>query len=329
MSLLPPVFPPQAAFTPFRQTLLRALQSLRQARPQTRVFVLYDPVLADPLDWLPDERRAVTLLRHAAGPGVAPPRLIELDCRKTAPYLFETDTALDDPWFEASVTQAYRYAQAGALTLAGDPGRAVCGWIVTAASGHQVAQRFATASRDWAAPVDDRYRWHDPRALAHLWDGLSMAQRGAFLGQEMVWLALDGQGRLRAFQGETDKSPASRPGALTLAPEQRQRARQAGLVNRLLATCQKRGASLSEDSAERLHRRLSHPLAASLDGPDRAAFALATVALADSFGSDPRWQDVVRDLPRRGMLEDALRHLPRQAWADHRAATMGQWESVA
>lgn len=131
------------------------------------------------------------------------------------------------------------------------------------------------------------------------------------------------------FQAETKSMPESRPAMLTLTPEQRVRAGQVGQVNRLLAAWQQRGASLPGDAADRQHRRLAHPLVNRLDGPDRAAFALATACLADSFAQDRHWQDVVRDLPRRGMLEDTLRHLPRQAWTDHLVATAAQPEPHA
>ncbi|MGE8657940.1 MAG: hypothetical protein ACN6O8_14465 [Achromobacter sp.] len=317
---LPSIFPPQSAFESFRHALLSTLCALRRARPDTRLLVLYDPALGDPLGVLHDERRATTLLRHGAGAGVAPPRLIELDCHKTAPYLFETDAGLDDPCFEASLTQAYRYAQAGPLGLPDDPGRACGGWIVTADSGHAVAQRFAAASLDLAAPVDHRHRWHDPRALAHIWDSLSASQRTTLLGDDLIWLALDAQGRLRTFQGGAQGAPTSRPGSLTLTPEQRARARQTGQVNRLLATWQSQQAHLPPDAAARLHRRLAHPLASRLDGPDRAAFALATAELDDSFAKDPRWQRAILGLPGRGTLAESLRQLPRQAWTDNAVA---------
>lgn len=317
-TLLPPIFPPQSTFTEFRHTVLSTLDALRRAHPDSRLLLLYDPALGDPLGWLPDERRTSTQLHHAAAAGVAPPRLIELDCRKSAPYLLNTDPALDDPWFEASLTQMYRYAQAGAQALADDPGRACGGWLISNSSGHAVAQRFSAASRDLAARAGNRYRWHDPRALAHVWDLLSAAQRAALLGEDLIWLALDGQGQLRTFQAAADIAPESESASLTFRPAQRDRVRNTGVVNRLLATWQTRQALLPEDAADRLHRRLTHPLASGLDGPDRAAFALATASLADAFAQDIRWQEAIRDLPGRGTLAETLRRLPPQVWTDYR-----------
>ncbi|MFJ1300611.1 hypothetical protein ACILG0_11630 [Pseudomonadota bacterium AL_CKDN230030165-1A_HGKHYDSX7] len=305
------------SYAAFRRDVLETLARLRAAHPEFRLLCMYDPTLADPVGWADDARRAAVPLRHAAAAGSPAPRLIEFDCRKVAAYLLETDAALDDPAFEATVTQAYAYVQAGAQVLPDDPGRAFCGWLHTGLRPRELAERNARASGEIALYGGGRWRLHDPRALSHVWHALSVAQREAVLGVGTVWFAIDPEGRPRTMTAGVETTPTKPIALWNLTDPQRELGRNAGLVNRLLSTWRQARAVLPSDAAHRLHRRLAHPFAARLDGVDRARFVLATVELQDSFSADARWVAAFARYEGPGTLGDALAALPAEAYADH------------
>lgn len=303
------------AFSEFRETVIEVLRRARQAHAGTRIFVLYDPGRADPLNWLEDKTRSTLAFPILDIAAEKRPRLIELDCRRSAPYMLETDPALDDPWLESSVTHAYRYVAQAPQPLEDDPKRAIRGWFATIDPAIHVVRRFMQTARHMPARVSGQWAWHDPAALAHLWETLSSLQKGSLLGPNTTWVGLDAVGRLFGFAAGSEANPISQPAQLNA--RQTERAQRVPMVNRLLGNWYESVPRLPDDAIKRLHDRLEHPWARGLDGPDLAAFALATIELADSFGQDSRWQGVMQEPRVVGALGDALQSLPAEAWTDH------------
>ena len=303
------------AFSDFREMVIGTLRRARQAHAATRIFVLYDQGRGDPLNWLEDKTRSTLVFPILDIVAEKRPRLIELDCRRSAPYMLETDPALDDPWLEASVTHAYRYVVEAPLALEDDPKRAIRGLFATIDPAIHVVRRFMQTAHHMPTRISGMWAWHDPAAVAHLWETMTPLQKGSLLGPNTTWVGLDAVGRLFGFAAGASANPLSQPAHLSA--QQLERARRVPMVNRLLGNWYASAPRVPDDAIKRLHDRLEHPLASGLDGPDLAAFALATIELADSFGQDSRWQRLMQEPRAIGALGDALQNMPAEAWTDH------------
>ena len=191
----------------YRQTLLRAVLAIRAGKPIAHIHLIYTPELQDPLNLVTDTRRETALV-HAPTHSkfILPfkenaPRLLTLDCRRVAPYLLETDPALDDPAFEHSITQSHAetcLAQSHDRGLNNDErefsDRAVGGWLVGTESARTLAARLYNFPSDRRSLV----RWTHPSVLGTLWPTMTSEQRFLLLG-DATWLVFDDNSVLQQF----------------------------------------------------------------------------------------------------------------------------------
>jgi Domain of unknown function (DUF4123) len=315
----------------YRRHVLDTLRDARNRRPQSRLFLLYLPGYDDPLALAEQEppQRTTALVPWGKDFGYEPahwPRVIELDCRKVAAYLLETDPAIDDPLLEETIARAHQ----GLSTPAADPdvdegsAIAICGWLVSPESAQDIARRFAQASQRFHPSTSSKtwLRWHDPRMVRLLWPTLNSAQRLALLGSGLAWVAPEPTGHLVQFDASPDASNETPPKALFMQALQWARVGRFGLINQLVEAWRERaGWPLPRHAMELLHRHVAQGQWWGLRGRDLTAFVFAAIELQDGFERDPRLLTVVgRSLLERGTFRDRLDELPADFWVKYECA---------
>lgn len=308
-----------------RRHVLDTLRDARSRWPQSRLFLLYAPGYDDSLELAKQEppKRDTALVAWGRDLGYKRehyPRVIELDCRRVAAYLLETDPAFDDPLLEETITRTHEELSAPAAAPEGNEGsaRAICGWLVSPEPAHDIARRFAQASQPTEPGTLRRHwlRWHDPRMMALLWPTLNSAQRVALLGRQMVWVALEANGHLVCFDASQDASNEEEPASLAMQEPQWDRARRLGLINQLVEAWRERaGQPLPRHATELLHRHAEQAERWGLNGRDLLAFVFEAVELRDGFECDPRMLSVVHEtLLAPGTFRDHFNELPPDFW---------------
>ena len=322
----------------FRRQLLDEIHLARQAGAGPYLHLLYTPELHDPLDLTGDTRRLSAIiyppmrLQAAAVRREKAPRLITLDCSRVAPYLLETDPALDDPAFEASITQSHAEICSGQIRdklVQNDEDVlsefSVAGWFVSKEDAATLALRlnsFSIQRRSWVP-------WTHAACVHALWPTMNDAQRGALLGAS-TWLALNLQGRLCRYvapveQVVGDAGSFSRTqwsgGADNAAFDARQVriARNVQLVNDLMLSfysmCQSEGRPLPGNTEQLLH---AHVLAAQdhgLDADSVAMYVMTIVQLKKGADDDAEWKTTMRGAADQGFaLRDRLALLSDRFW---------------
>lgn len=312
----------------FRRQMLAALHAARSRWPHSRLHLLYAPGWTDPLglaDSSEPARRDTALIPWARDAGYDRPqypRVIELDCRRVAAYLLETDPAFDDPLLEESITLAQRDLAAGAAQLDREEGlgRCLSGWLASPDSADTIARRFAGASQRIERPSYQRYwlRWHDPRMMALLWPQMTAAQRSALLGEQLSWLAFDATGQLVEFASPStaDAAAAER---LSLTPPQWAAIHQLAAVNQLVdAWRAQRSGLLPRNACEAVQSEIVRAQAWGLDGRDLQVFVLLALELRRGFEQDADLQQAVNNAARNpGTLADHIDELPAEFWQRH------------
>jgi len=313
----------------FRREILDALQVARRRWPEAKLYLLYAPCFDDPFR-LTDEsttsKRTTALIPFAKGAGYEKqhyPRVIEFDCRKVAPYLLETDPALDDPLFEASITAAHQSLTATTQEPDGEEGTGSClgGWVVSPDSADTIARRLYNGSQRTDRADGRRYwlRWFDPRMMALLWPQLTTPERTALLGEQLSWIALDAAKHLVEFSSlvpRDDASPAPGSPSLPVTQPQWVAAHHVGLVNHLVEVWRvQHDGALPNDATHIVHREIVRAESVGLTGRDLQAFVLAAAGLCAGFEQDPRLQAAVRHaMQEPGTLSERIRDLPSEFW---------------
>lgn len=315
----------------FRRQVLEAVHAAQAQRAGGYLHLVYSPELADPLQLLDDSRRKTALIRPANldkdWNGANFPRLITLDCRRVAAFMLETDAALDDPLFEASIVQAHAEVclgeRANLAVINDNPGpseSAVCGWIASRQDAPTLARRMAHHSYPLRPGSYHRWlRWHNPIYLSALWSTLSPAQQRALLG-DACWVAHDPVGELRNRQADMTGVKENEV-EVTFRPSEEQWQRYddapgaAQLVRNWQAQCLQDRATLPPDAIERLYKHLADARRLRLRGDDRAIYAMTLARLPDESARLPEWVALLSRVDRRETtLRDGLSTLPDHFW---------------
>lgn len=320
-----------------RRQLLDEVQFARQAGVGRHLHLLYTPELHDPLGLVGDARRPSAVVRPAVRSNVAAARLekaarlITLDCRRVAPYLEETDPALDDPAFEASITQCHLEVCSGQSRdklVRNDEAElsefSIAGWLVSTEDAATLAarlNRFSPQNRGVLA-------WSHPAVIHALWPTMNATQRVAMLGGA-TWLALSLDGILRRYAAPAGNSGADAAGAprgtagnaVDAAFDARQvrMTRNVQLVRDLMkgwhSICQSDGRQLPESAEQLVH---AHVIAAQdhgLDSDSVAVYAMTLVQMKDGASADAEWRAMMRAVADRGYaLRDQLAGLSDAFW---------------
>lgn len=322
--------------TEFRTAVLEQLKAAKAAQPDAHIHLLYAPELADPLQLVPDAKRDVARIRplfmQTHWPEEALPRFVTLDCRRVAAYMLETDSALDDPLLESSITQAHAELHQGESVqsvLTNDtPGmaeRSVCGWIVSPESAKEFATRINWQSGQVHPQHRSRWvRWYMPDHLSALWPAMSPEQRQTLLGPAM-WLAHDVTGWLFRYSAEVSAqgAPAIDPqDAPRLTEQQWQTLDNVPVVTELTQAwqrlCDAEGRPLPADASQRLHRHVAAARRLGLDAENLALYAMAVAQLSEGAAESPELVAVVRQtVSRGGTLATGLCKLPDDFWHRH------------
>lgn len=309
-----------------RRQLLDHIKLARQADTAMHVHLLYTPELHDPLGLTGDTRRvsatiapAARLKKVAAQPDKAP-RLLTLDCRRVAPYLLETDPALDDPALEASITQCYAEvccAHTPDKLARNDEGElsefSIAGWFVSTEDATTLAARlkaFALQHQDWVA-------WTHPAFVHALWPTMSAAQRVAMLGGA-TWLALSLDGKLCQYAAPAPTTHAVAPSP-ALDARQLRMVHNVQLVRELMtgwqSMCQAAGRQLPEAAEQLLHEHVRTAQDHRLDSDAVAMFAMTVVQFKVGATADAEWQAMIRAIADDGTaLRDRLATLSDEFW---------------
>lgn len=324
----------------FRTPLIDALRAARAQHPDAHLHLLYSPELADPLALIGDTRREAALINPPVHnvPIVEPPkenrpRLITLDCLRVAPYLLETDAALDDPLFEASVSQAVAETalqQRPDTELENDEPVlaefAIGGWLLTRESAADVASRIHRYSYFHAKEgLRAWIRWTNPVYLNAMWPTLKAEQKQMLLG-EAVWLVFDAAGQLRRYA--SNDPTASVDANETVAPKIADRildAQQTQLIKNMLPVrdllarwqtlCEARGERLPNDAEQQLHALLGEAQRYALDADSVTLYVLTAVQLKPSATEDAEWIACARNAGSDGLpLRDRIEHLSDDFW---------------
>ncbi|MCM5682175.1 DUF4123 domain-containing protein [Schlegelella sp. S2-27] len=326
--------------TDFRRQVLDTLQSAQARWAESKIFLFYAPGYDDPLGLAQPgtpPRRGTALVRWAAGAGYGEahyPRVFELDCRRVAAYLLETDPALDDPLLEDTITRSHAdlHAPAPEPDLNEGTGRAICGWLVSPDDAATIARRFTTCSQR-TDPSDRQrrwLRWHDPRTMTVLWASMGHDQKTALLGNQLLWLAVDAAGHLVQFEAPAPDAAAPQPAdpverllaqpALHVTPPQWASMHHVGLVNHLVEAWREREAEpLPRNATEKVHHLVVQADAWGLDGRDLQTFVLIALGLHGIFQQDPALVTAVRHAGLNpGTLSDHIAELPEEFWERYR-----------
>lgn len=309
-----------------RRQLLDHIQLARQGDPAMHVHLLYTPELHDPLGLTGDTRRvsaiiapAARLKEIAAQPDKAP-RLLTLDCRRVAQYLLETDPALDDPAFEASITQCQAEicaAQTPDKLVRNDEGElsefSIAGWFVSSEDATALAARlkaFARQHREWVS-------WTHPAFVHALWPTMSAAQRVAMLGGA-TWIALSLDGKLCQYAAPAQTTHAVAP-STSLDARQLRMVHNVQLVRDLMAgwqsMCKAEGRQLPETAEQLLHEHVRTAQDHRLDSDAVAMFAMTVVQFKDGATADAEWRAMMRAIADDGSaLRDRLAALSDEFW---------------
>lgn len=319
----------------FRRQLLAAVQKAKALQPDAHLHLLYAPELADPLQLADETRRAQALIRPVGveqawlGEAAQLPRVITLDCRRIASYLLESDPGLDDPLFEASITQAHAEVCLGLGVDTGltndDAGHAactVCGWIVSEDSAATIAQRIGRQSRaNHPGHRGEWVRWYNPIHLDAVWRSLTAEQRHSLIGNA-TWLAHDATARLTTYRAADHDAPEradTAPSVGRLDRDQWQLLDNAVLVAGLARSwqglCDAEGLTLPADATDQLHRHALTARRHGLDAQDLALYAMTAVQLPAGATQAPEFLQLLEQVVASGCdLGDGLRNLPDTFW---------------
>lgn len=313
----------------FRRRLLDALRSARAHWPGAKLYLLYAPGAEDPLgiargDEPPRRVTATVAWAVSVDTGAhAYPRVVELDCRRVAPYLLENDPALDDSLLEDTISLAYQEVWGLTREPGGihTPSRSLCGWLASPDPAAAIAHHLAEASERLDPATGRRawLRWHDPRTMALLWPGMTDVQRTALLGPRLNWLATDAAGDFMEFSSTAGGAGATSGQAprLSLSAGQWAAMHQLGLVNHLVELWRRqRGRPLPAQATEVVQREVQRASAWGLDGRDAQVFVLMAVGLRHGFEQDAALRRALDSAARHpGILADLIEELPAEFWS--------------
>lgn len=318
----------------FRDQVITFIRAVREGMPGSVVHLLYAPESTDPLGLLTDERRdsaAIPAVKGAFGLPNDLVRVVTLDCRRVASYLLETDPALDDPLFEASVTLAYKemitWAD-GSTDVASDGSAvrtaSVYGWIVTLESARQCVARAANIARPNGHNGElHPMRWYEPEVLASLWPSFDETQKTSLLG-DATWFMCGVPPALRRYKAPA-RSVSAAPtqeitsGVQLLRPEQWQLIFNSMVVSALAgkwhALCAANDWRFPDDAIQQLHRHVQAAQTYGFDADDLAIYVLTAVQLAPDAMLSDEARALLTSSSHAGIpLRDALEDLPDSFW---------------
>ncbi|MEJ2631946.1 MAG: hypothetical protein P8011_10025 [Acidihalobacter sp.] len=314
----------------FREMVIDVVRAVQAQRPDGFLHLLYSPELADPLDLRDDIRREVGLLRREWAstypqPDIDFARFLTLDCRRVAAYMCETDSALDDPLFEASITQAHAEAHLGVQAepeLGNDTPNfspyAVCGWVATTQSAAELARRLQRCNRLGRLHHYHWLRWHNPVYHAALWPVLTSEQRRILLG-DALWIAPGPLGRLHLYQADPQPADAAPlPLSFSLDKAQLERHRDAPAAVALARSWQaaEGDCPLPADALKRVLRHLDDARRLKLRGEDRQLYAGAMLRMAPGAERAAEWTSLLdRTVRGENKLRDGIAVLPERFWS--------------
>ena len=321
--------------TSFRAQLLTSIKAAKAQQAEANLHLLYIPELSDPLELVEDSRRISALLRpasHSPLSGIESerlPRLITFDCKRVAAYLFESDVALDDPLFEASITQAHAewcLNQRVDAELENDDrvfaDVTIGGWLLSNDSAETIAKRIQDYSTLHADGAQRHWvRWYNPVYLSALWPTLHPEQRYALLGNT-TWITFDATGQLQRYAASAlseQKTGVSTYGLRRIDLVQAETLKNVPLVHDLLQAwqtlCAEQDRSLPPSAEQDLHL---HVLAAQryrLDAESVAIYVMTAVQLKPGATEDAEWVQLMRHSANNGLLlRDMLEELPDRFW---------------
>ena len=319
-------------FETFRQALLQAVRNAKRTARHANVHLVYCPELHDPLQLVADETRVTAHMRspgtqrEAASVHAHAPRLVTLDCRRVAAYFLESDPALDDPLFEASITQSYAETCLGDAPAAeidnSDPhlsGASVGGWIVTQESAHEFSRRLNNFANSGPNRRRTAIRWTDRTVMSSLWPTLTKEQCTSLLG-DASWFVHDLQGKLHHYAADKFvQAEHSIPIATSLDAVQSQTLQNVALVRELLPKWQEiseqAGTQLPNDAERRLHAYVRAAQTYGLDAESVAIYAMTAVQLKDEATADPEWIKLMTHVAYNGLLlRDLMDKLSDDFW---------------
>jgi hypothetical protein len=320
-------------FPDFRLEILRLIKAAKFRLPLAYVHLVYAPEVSDPLELAQDSKRDVALIRAPYGtrewPVASVPRLITLDCRRVAAYLLESDTSIDDPLLESSISTAhadiFQNKIDPVLLLNEEPGlvqSAVCGWIISNDSATRFAARIGSvASQNTNSTRRKSLRWYDPEFILSLWPSLSHEQRHALLG-DADWIACNaanGVLHFRAEQAIQVEDPNSSSAHRRLSAKQLQTVENVAVVSALVmnwkSMCEDDGGTLAADATKKMHAHVVVGQSYGLDGDDLAIYAMIAVQLPQEATSAPEFTGILATMKAENLaLRDALHQLPDIFW---------------
>ncbi len=310
-----------------RQQLLHEIQHARQAGAAMHLHLLYTPELHDPLGLVGDTRRTTAVIRPSAFLDVVAaqrdkaPRLLTLDCRRVASYLLENDAALDDPAFEASITQCHAEicgAQTRDKVVRNDEAElsefSVAGWMVSTDDAATLAARlqgFSFQHRGWVS-------WTHPAFVPALWPTMSAAQRAAMLG-DATWLAVNLDGQLRRYAAPAGQAAPAAAADAALDVRQARMVRNVQLVRDLMqgwqTICAAQQQALPGNAEQLLHAHVIGAQDHGLDSDAVAMYAMTIVQLNAGASGDTEWKTMMRAVADHGgALRDRLADLSDDFW---------------
>lgn len=320
----------------FREALLQAVHTIRQGRPGALIHLLYTPELHDPLELVGETLREEGLiyppahLKTVSAGRDKSARLLTLDCRRVAGYLYESDECLDDPIFEQSITQSHaeiRLAQSHNAEVSNDErelsDHAIGGWVISTESAATLAARlrsFSTQQGVWG-------RWTNPFVLNLLWPTMSIGQRFAMIG-EASWLAFDSNGVLRHYAAAADRAARdanvgeSQSAPVGLDEHQIQLLNNVPLVRDLLSAWRsmldEQGRVLPAGAEQVLYTHISRAQRSGLHAESVAIYAMTAVQLKGGATNDADWTRMVTLAAYDGLaLRDLLETLPDPFWLSY------------
>lgn len=315
-----------------RRKIIAATRAALEGDSARYVHFVYSPELSDPLKLLDDVRRETALIRP---PNLREslkdskfPRLITLDCRRVASYLFETSNIFDDPLFEASISQTYAEVIKGDvvdLTVinenTGPSVGAACGWIVSRQTATELAARIARNSYlPHPSGVRHWIRWNNPLHMSTLWPALTAVQQCALLG-DAHWIAFDLTRRLRTYKCSVAPSkPGESYQHLQFHDEQWTRHDAAPVVGSLIEKMIAADGAVDENVVERLYRYLTDAGRKGLRRENRRLYAMTLIYVGDGVDAVPEWLDLI-ERARKGetTIRAGLVGLPATFWSRNAA----------
>jgi hypothetical protein len=281
----------------------------------SKLFVLYDPRLSDPLELAQLIQRGRIVI-----PVRVPEHIADHDARR--PCLIEMDAAfaqgvtepsvLDDPLLLKSIAESVLEIAEGPESL--DKGRAICAWLWSTEPGPALADRLSLASAAIDPAGQRRWlRWHDPRVWGQMWPSLTADQQQQLLAQATA-CSIDALGELAVYATDAQKSL---PSVVQLSSAQFQRMVNCQAVTALLRAWRAFCDPLPSNAVDELHRHLLQASSLQLQGEDVTTYVLYAIQLKPQFHQHPKvHQEIQAARQEPGSLERAWAELDERVWND-------------